>query len=69
MNQYTSKSEIWEILYEVPFDSDRKRMTMFVKNKEDKNNVVFVLSKGADNMMLPRLIRNESVEKCAAGTI
>ena len=69
INQYTFKSEIWEILYEVPFDSDRKRMTMFVKNKEDKNNVVFVLSKGADNIMLPRLIRNESVEKCAAGKI
>jgi len=68
-NEYNNKSEKWEVLYEIPFDSDRKRMTLFVKNKEDPNNYVYVLSKGADNMMLPRLNLTEFTEKSALGKI
>ena len=43
------------MLVELPFDSDRKRMSLLVKNREDKNNTVFILTKGADNIMLPRM--------------
>jgi phospholipid-transporting ATPase len=55
LNSYTNKIEIWEVLVELPFDSDRKRMSLLVKNREDKNDTVFILTKGADNIMLPRL--------------
>jgi phospholipid-transporting ATPase len=55
LNSYTNKIEIWEVLVELPFDSDRKRMSLLVKNRDDKNNTVFILTKGADNIMLPRM--------------
>ena len=35
----------WEILAEVPFESDRKRMTIVLK---DKQGVIKIMTKGAD---------------------
>lgn len=49
-NHLTNEKLIWEQLYELPFDSDRKRMSVIVRNKQSKK--VFLLSKGADNIML-----------------
>jgi len=52
-NHYKNEKEIWEILLEVPFESDRRRMTIAVKKKDDLDNVVHVLIKGADEALLP----------------
>lgn len=64
-NRYLNKNdekytEEWELLAEIPFDSDRKRMSVIVKN--EAAGKVLVYSKGADNIMLPRckLSKNES---------
>jgi magnesium-transporting ATPase (P-type) len=45
-------TEEWELLAEIPFDSDRKRMSVVVKN--EALGKVLVYCKGADNIMLPR---------------
>ena len=71
MNTYSGNIETWEVLTEIPFDSDRKRMSMIVKNRDDKNNVVFILSKGADNVMMPLIHFNfdESKRQQANGKV
>ena len=53
-NELTNREEVYEILREFPFDSDRKRMTLIVKNR----GKYIVMTKGADSIMLPRLSRN-----------
>ena len=40
----------WEILALIPFDSDRKRMSVIAKEK--KTQKIFLLSKGSDGIML-----------------
>lgn len=40
----------WNLVVEIPFDSTRKRMSVIVKNEDNK---VFVMTKGADNIILP----------------
>ncbi len=52
-NSYTKENEIWEILLEIPFESDRRRMTIVVKKKDDIDDVVYVLTKGADETLIP----------------
>ncbi|MUV40024.1 Calcium-transporting ATPase [Lentibacillus sp. JNUCC-1] len=41
----------YTIIKEIPFDSDRKRMSMIV---EDKNQMRFLITKGAPEVILPR---------------
>ena len=50
-NEISGREEIYSILKEFPFDSDRKRMTLIVK----QNNEYLLLSKGADSIMLSRI--------------
>jgi Ca2+-transporting ATPase len=45
-NAHTRSKEIYEILQEFPFDSDRKRMSVLVRKRNEKQ--IFLLSKGAD---------------------
>jgi len=49
LNSYTKEIEKWEILLEIPFDSDRQCMTMILRKKEEDLNAVHVLVKGADS--------------------
>ena len=58
-NSYSGEVEVWELLNEIPFDSIRKRMTVCVKKRGDRNNVVYILCKGADNIMMPLLRESE----------
>nr|WP_255639798.1 calcium-translocating P-type ATPase, SERCA-type [Aquibacillus saliphilus] len=44
-------TEKFRIIHEIPFDSDRKRMTVVVED-EDQNR--FVITKGAPDVLLPR---------------
>ncbi|MRH42202.1 calcium-translocating P-type ATPase, SERCA-type [Aquibacillus halophilus] len=44
-------TEKFRIVHEIPFDSDRKRMTVVV---EDEDNNRFVITKGAPDVLLPR---------------
>ncbi len=44
-------SENYRIVKEIPFDSDRKRMSVVV---EDENGMRFLITKGAPDVLLPR---------------
>lgn len=44
--------EQFTILAEFPFDSTRKRMSFIIK--ENSTNIIYLMTKGADNIMLPR---------------
>lgn len=48
----TKRKEAFKVIAEFPFDSDRKRMSIMVKD-EFGNHILF--SKGADNVMLGRI--------------
>lgn len=74
MNTYSGKLEVWEVLCEIPFDSNRKRMSLIVKNKEDgddksksTSDSVYILSKGADNIMIPRIKMDENEKQSTNG--
>lgn len=55
----TDTVETYEINAEFPFDSDRKRMSVVVT----LDGSHYLMTKGADNIMLPRLKRlSEEVE-------
>jgi len=41
------------VLQEFPFDSDRKRMSVVVRKRNDKQ--IILLSKGSDSVMFPRI--------------
>lgn len=41
------------MLQEFPFDSDRKRMSVVVRKRNDKQ--IILLSKGSDSVMFPRI--------------
>ncbi len=45
--------ENYETLVEFPFDSTRKRMSLIVRNLQTKK--LFLMSKGADSIMIPRV--------------
>lgn len=45
--------QTYEILVEFPFDSTRKRMSNLVRDLETKE--IWLMTKGADNIMIPRL--------------
>ncbi|WP_281279484.1 calcium-translocating P-type ATPase, SERCA-type [Aquibacillus sediminis] len=45
------ETEQFKIVHEIPFDSDRKRMTVVVENE---NGHRFVVTKGAPDVLLPR---------------
>ncbi len=66
-NRYYKKGtdkylESWEVLYEIPFDSVRKRMLILVKNSKSE---YFIFCKGADNEMLTLTDMNsQQVEFC-----
>ena len=42
------------MLQEFPFDHERKRMSVVVRRRNDKQ--ILLLSKGADHVMLPRMV-------------
>lgn len=56
---YENEPEIWETLVEFPFDSHRKRMSMILKNS--KSNRFWLMCKGADTVMLPRIRKEQNV--------
>jgi phospholipid-transporting ATPase len=50
INSYTNESANYEVRQEMPFNSDRKRMSVVIKDLQ--TNQYSILSKGADNVML-----------------
>lgn len=50
-NKILDREEVYEILVEFPFNSDRKRMSVLLKTQ----GKLFLYSKGADSVMLPRI--------------
>jgi len=44
----------WELLAEIPFTSDRKRMSVIIKHPYTKKYMI--LTKGADSIMLQRMV-------------
>jgi magnesium-transporting ATPase (P-type) len=52
-NAHTKGKEIYEVLHEFPFDSERKRMSVVVRKRNDKK--IILLCKGADSVLFPRL--------------
>jgi magnesium-transporting ATPase (P-type) len=52
--KYRDSPEVeWEYLAVIPFNSDRKRMSIVVRDPSTKK--IVVMSKGADSIMLPLL--------------
>lgn len=49
----TGEFQAWEIFTEFPFDSTRKRMSLIVKRYGTEQ--FFIMTKGADSIMFPRL--------------
>jgi phospholipid-translocating ATPase len=54
----TTCARSYEWLAELAFTSDRKRMSVVVR---DADNVLWLYSKGADNVMLPRLAPDQPI--------
>jgi phospholipid-translocating ATPase len=52
--------EQYEVLKEIEFTSERKRMSVIVKNKETGRIVNFI--KGADVAIIPRLAKGENTD-------
>lgn len=50
-NKILDKNEVFDTLVEFPFNSDRKRMSLILRD----NGKIFLYSKGADSIMLPRI--------------
>lgn len=50
--EYLKKAEKYFVLAEFPFDSTRKRMSLIVK--EELSGNLYLMTKGADSIMLPR---------------
>ena len=46
-------NQCWEVLCEIPFNSNRKRMSLIVRDPE--THEITLLTKGADSIMLPLL--------------
>ena len=49
----TKTEEDYEVMCEFPFDSTRKRMSLIVKHLQTKK--YYLMTKGADSIMLPRV--------------
>jgi len=56
---YSGKQELYDVLHEFPFDSSRKRMSTVLR-KEGTNSIV-LLTKGADNIMMPRMAASKGL--------
>ena len=54
------KDQIWEILVEIPFNSDRKRMSVICK--DPGSGKILLLTKGADTMMM-KLVNSKSLHE------
>ena len=52
-DEWTSSTREYEIYYEFPFDSTRKRMSWIWKEMESDDIIMYM--KGADSIMIPRL--------------
>lgn len=48
---HADRKEDYHVIKELPFDSDRKRMSVIV---EDKNGMKMIITKGAPDVLLPR---------------
>ena len=56
-----SKEEKYFVLAEFPFDSTRKRMSLIVK--EEVTGKIYLMTKGADSIMLTRCKSEEGSRK------
>lgn len=54
--EYLNKQEKYLVLAEFPFDSTRKRMSLVVR--EEISGKLYLMTKGADSIMLPRTTLN-----------
>lgn len=59
-NSILSKENLFEIKAEIPFDSDRKRMTVLVHDKVRNKIIVYI--KGADTSMIDRFINIDKIK-------
>jgi magnesium-transporting ATPase (P-type) len=59
--KHNKSKEVYEILHEFPFDSNRKRMSLILKKKG--SDEILMLTKGADSIMIPRLLIDSAVQK------
>jgi len=57
----TGEFQAWEIFTEFPFDSTRKRMSLIVKRYGTEQ--FYIMTKGADSIMFPKLTIDENFAK------
>jgi len=67
-NSYTKQLEKWEILLEIPFESDRQCMTMILKKYDDETNLVHIMVKGADNK-IAKMLKIEQINMNSMNSI
>lgn len=65
-NRILDTKDIYKLMVEFPFDSTRKCMSVIVKNNRDK---YFLLTKGADNVMLSKISFSKSSNKTLKETV
>eukprot|EP01134_Creolimax_fragrantissima_P002754 CFRG2754T1 len=71
--QINEKQEKWQVLRILPFTSVRKRVSVLVRRVGDPTATVWLMTKGADDVMLPRCTSGDvaaarlAVEKFADG--
>ncbi len=53
MNNFTTPMKVYQILEKIEFSSDRKRMSVIVKDPRDEK--IYLYCKGADSSIISRL--------------
>jgi phospholipid-translocating ATPase len=56
-NTFTGENFSFELLNVIEFTSNRKRMSVIVKDNQDGK--IYVMTKGADSIIIPRLLKGQ----------
>lgn len=64
--EYRNQEKVYKILNVLAFNSQRKRMSVIV---EDQNKNISIYSKGADSVMIPRMMPDSQIEDLMASLV
>jgi len=68
--QTPTSTQVWKVLIELPFDSIRKRMSVLVKEENQKNvENIYLFTKGADSSLMHLMSLTYDYKKSIKGII